>query len=91
MPDDFTSGDGRMPNATIVAGTTGNSAALLLVESLIHGLIARSILSLQEAIDIVEIAADVERQIDDDRAEPTANFQSVLIPIADSLRVDLAG
>lgn len=67
MPDYITSGDGRLPNATTVAGTTGDSAALLLVESLIHGLIARSILSIQEAIDIVEIAADVERQRDEER------------------------
>lgn len=38
-------------------------AALLLVESLIHGLIARSALTVEEAIEIIEIAAEVKRDV----------------------------
>jgi hypothetical protein len=35
-------------------------AALLLVESLIHGLIGRRVLSVQDAVDIVEVALDAQ-------------------------------
>lgn len=38
-------------------------AALLLVESLIHGLIARSALSVKDAIEIVQIAAEVKQDV----------------------------
>ncbi|MEO7409822.1 MAG: hypothetical protein ABIU10_00675 [Sphingomicrobium sp.] len=89
MPDFPTSGSGRDPTATAVVGATQDSAALLLIESLIHGLIARSILSVHEAIDIVDIAADVEREIHDARKLPTLAFQSLLAPLSRSLRVEL--
>ena len=35
-------------------------AALLLVESLIHGLIGRRILSVQEAVHLLEVALDAQ-------------------------------
>lgn len=38
-------------------------AAMLLVESLLHGLIARSVISLSDAVDIVETAAEVKEEI----------------------------
>jgi hypothetical protein len=38
-------------------------SALLLVESLIHGLVARSILTLDEAVDVVTVALDVKDEI----------------------------
>lgn len=70
--------------------TAQGAAALLLVESLIHGLIARSILSLQEAIEIIDSAADIERDLDPTGlGPPFGDFQSQLAPIASSLRVDL--
>ena len=40
-------------------------AALLLAESLLHGLIARAILPVAEAIEVVEIAIDAKLQIED--------------------------
>ena len=48
------------PGASCIcdAGATGE-AAILLVESLIHGLIARSIVSVEDALDIVATAKDV--------------------------------
>lgn len=70
--------------------TTQGAAALLLVESLMHGLIARSILSLQEAIDIIDIAAEVERELDPTGlAPPFGDFRSLLVPIASSMRANL--
>ena len=38
-------------------------AALLLVESLIHGLIAREILTVADAVEIIEVAAVVKEEI----------------------------
>ena len=38
-------------------------AAMLLVESLIHGLIARSVISAEEAIEIVGTAAEVKAEV----------------------------
>jgi hypothetical protein len=37
-------------------------AALLLVESLVHGLIYRSVISVAEAFEIINTAADVKRE-----------------------------
>ena len=89
MPDSNI-GDGHKPFAKTMKDTAQGAAALLLVESLIHGLIERSILSLQEAIDIIDIAADVERQLDaTGLGPPFGDFRSLLAPIAGSLRVDL--
>lgn len=68
---------------------TQGAAALLLVESLVHGLVKGSILSVQEAVDIIEVAAEVERELDPTGlGPPVGDFQSLLTPIADSFRVD---
>ncbi len=67
-------------------------AALLLVESLIHSLVARSVISVAEAIDIVDGAAEIEAEIAMDRGDP-ADAQSptsrLLTLIGDSLSADL--
>lgn len=38
-------------------------AAMLLVESLLHGLIARSVISVEEAVEIVDLAAEVKAEV----------------------------
>ena len=65
-------------------------AALLLVESLIHGLVARSALSIGEAIDIVQIAIDAQVEISDARGDPDEVRPAVryLSAIATSLKID---
>lgn len=89
MPDSNI-GDDHKPFGTKMKDTTQGAAALLLVESLMHGLIARSILSLQEAIDIIDIAAEVERESDPTGlAPPFGDFRSLLVPIASSMRANL--
>lgn len=88
MPDS-SFGDDHEPFATIMKDTQG-AAALLLVESLIHGLVKRSILTVQEAVGIIDVAAEVERELDATGLGPPAgDFRSLLTPIANSLRVDL--
>lgn len=67
-------------------------AALLLVESLIHGLAERSILTVAEAVSIMETALDAQIAITDDAAKPTTSMQqaSVLLStLVESLRIDL--
>ena len=66
-------------------------AALLLVESLVHHLVQRSVLSLGEAIEIVDIAAEVEIETAltaaDGGAVPIGSMS--LTAISNSLRFDL--
>ena len=66
-------------------------AALLLVESLIHGMVDRSVLTASEALEIVEVAADAEAEIASDKGESpdaTRPAQLLLSSIAASLRID---
>ncbi|WP_380872423.1 hypothetical protein ACFB49_33600 [Sphingomonas sp. DBB INV C78] len=67
-------------------------AALLLVESLIHSLVARSIISVADAIEIVEVAADVESDFAADAGEPSTNVSpslALLNALGSSLKFDL--
>ena len=77
-----------MPNSIYDDEQAGRSA-LLLVESLIHSLVSRSVLTLEEAVEIVEIAADADQQTAQ-ALNGTAAPLSVLTIIANSLRIDLA-
>ena len=79
----------------LIFGETGEpygQAALLLVESLIHGLIARSAITVAQAVEIVEIAAEVKRDIAEDIGERPGTLQQslhLLNAISDSLKHDL--
>jgi hypothetical protein len=67
-------------------------AAILLVESLIHGLVARKVLSVPDAVEIVEVAADVKEDVASDSGESPANLQrslTLLNAISTSLSNDL--
>lgn len=66
-------------------------AALLLVESLIHGLCERSTLSVDEAVAIVDRAANVQEDFAhsaDGAAAPMWRSHAMLSFIAESLRTD---
>lgn len=66
-------------------------AAYLLTESLIHGLVARSALSVDAAIEIVEIAAEVKVEIAPALGDSPATLRrslSMLESLATSLRSD---
>jgi hypothetical protein len=66
-------------------------AAMLLVESLIHGLVERSVISVPDAIGIVEAAVEVKRDIAADLGEsPETMCRSLdmLSAIGESLRLD---
>ena len=81
------------PNAGGTAGPEPyGQAALLLVESLIHGLIARSALTVAQAVEIVETAAEVKQDTTDDAGDTRATLQRslhLLNSIGASLKHDL--
>ncbi len=88
MPSDSSNDNGRR-HATDAHG----QAALLLVESLIHGLIARKVITVRDAVEFVEVAAEAETEIETERhAAPAPKRQSaaILEAISVSLSYDLS-
>jgi hypothetical protein len=67
-------------------------AALLLVESLIHDLVERSVLTVEQSIGIIETAIDVQVDVArdaDGAGAPMWHAHALLVRIADSLRHDV--
>lgn len=67
-------------------------AAMLLVESLIHALVARSALTVAEAIEVVDVAAEVKAESGEELGDtPTTLKRSLALlrAISASLRLDL--
>jgi hypothetical protein len=88
--------DERSNNANMDGAAAGpephGHAALLLVESLIHGLIANSSLTVEQAVEIVEIAAQVKHDTADAVGDTPTTLQRslhLLESISASLRQDL--
>ncbi len=65
-------------------------AALLLVESLIHALISRSVITAQEAVDLVEVAGDVATSLADERGETPDTKRRAMTLLA-AIRTSLRG
>ena len=63
-------------------------AALLLVESLIHGLVGNGVLSVEAATSIMEVALDAQVAMAD-VGRSAAATSSLLEPLLQSLRIDL--
>ena len=51
---------------------------MLLVESLIHGLIARDVIDVADAVEIVDVAAEVKTDMAGDRGDSPANLRKSL-------------
>lgn len=67
-------------------------AALLLVESLIHTLVARTVISVEEAVEVVETAAEVKAEIAEslgDSPDRLRQSLTLLEKISQSLSQDL--
>ena len=80
-----------LPYAGSFPGDANGQAAVLLVESLIHSLIGRSVISVNDAIDIADTAAAAMAQIDGEVADPTRSAptpMTILAAIAASLGHD---
>jgi hypothetical protein len=66
-------------------------AAMLLVESLIHGLVDREVISVPDAISIVDIAAEVTLEVADDLGGTPETMQrsiTILNALSNSLEHD---
>jgi hypothetical protein len=63
-------------------------AAMLLAESLLHGLIARSVITVGDAIEIVEVASEVKEEIADDLGDSPATMRKSLALLG-SIRLSL--
>ena len=73
MSSAVTSGDKRA--AEVIRGPDAHGqAAMLLVESLIHGLISKKLITAADAVEIVEIASDVKVDKAVDLGDSTANL-----------------
>jgi hypothetical protein len=60
MANQMNDNEGFKPVPRLAEPDPYGQAALLLVESLIHGLVDRSVLTLAEAVDVVTVALDVK-------------------------------
>jgi len=68
-------------------------AAMLLAESLIHGLVARDIITVGDAVEIVAAATEVNEQVGVDIGDSPATLQrslALLRAIQSSLAMDMA-
>lgn len=67
-------------------------AAMLLVESLIHGLIAKSVISVGDALEMLEVAAEVKSEIGVALGDSPATLDrslELLRSISESLATDV--
>lgn len=84
--------DNNAANGLLRHADSHGQAALLLVESLIHSLIARSVISVEDAVEIVAVAEEVAADMEGDTGRlPTAprNAQTILKAVGQSLSHDL--
>lgn len=84
--------DGLRANARLPEPDAHGQAAMLLTESLIHGLIARKVITVAEAVEIVGAAAEVKEEIAEDLGDSPATMQrslALLGSIQSSLTNDL--
>jgi len=68
-------------------------AAMLLLESLLHGLIARKVITTGNAVEIVAVAAEVKQEVAADLGDTPASLArslGLLTAIGSSLQGDLA-
>jgi hypothetical protein len=81
----------RLASAGLAPPTGSGEAAILLVESLIHGLVARSVITIDEAIEIVDTASLINAEMAEARGGLSTDFSpslTILGSISASLRLD---
>jgi hypothetical protein len=78
--DDSTSNDNDFPRTKshLREPDPHGQAAMLLLESLIHGLIARSVITVENAIEIVDVAAEVKKEVAEELGDSPATMEASL-------------
>lgn len=79
---DFISNDNDRPPASPSDGNAYGHAALLLVESMLHGLIEETVFTVDKAIGLVDTAAEVRGDFGRELAEPPATVERSLALLA---------
>ena len=83
-------GSPQIGSSTSSHGRAHGQAALLLVESLMHALLKRGIISREDFIETVEGAAEVEQELGAAHASsPSDASGSLLYPLAAAFRKEL--
>lgn len=87
---------GEISNDNVVLPTREpdphGQAAILLTESLIHGLIQRKVLTVVDAVEIIEIATEVKSEVGPEMGDSPENLQKsidLLRALSASLRQDI--
>lgn len=88
MADAISNDNDVSPGGSDQGPDAHGQAAMLLVESLIHGLIAKSVISSGEAIEIVDVAVDVKKEIAGELGDSPQTLQKSLA-ILSAIRVSL--
>ena len=92
--DDATANDnGLARSGGVIPSGAHGYAALILVESLIHGLIAKGAISVEDALETLDVASDVTSQIaesGDGHSTMWQQCQALLLSISASLSFDRA-
>lgn len=92
MAEDAVNDDSRLDDTQNYSPDPYGRAAILVVESLIHGLVARSIIRVAEAVEILDIAAEVEGDVSAEQGVPSATTRKAVALIdamSSSLRMEL--
>ena len=74
--------DGVPPTAALQGPDAHGQAALLLVESLIHGLIAKYVINAAEAVEIVGVASEVKEEVAAELGDSPATMRKSLTLLA---------
>lgn len=70
--------DSKATRPELLGPDAHGQAAMLLVESLVHGLIERSVLTVADAVEIVETAAHVKEEVASELGDSPANLRKSL-------------
>jgi hypothetical protein len=93
MSEEISNDNAATPTSAELRGPDAHGqAAMLLVESLIHGLIERSVLTVNEAVEIVDVASQIKMEVADTLGDSPATMRkslSLLSAISSSLKLDL--
>lgn len=88
--NDETSNDNHLARAmTLPEPDAYGQAALLLAESLLHGLIARSVITVADAVEIVGVATEVKEEIAFELGDSAATMQKSL-GLLNAIRLSLS-
>ncbi len=92
MTENFSNDNGAPgPRPRLPEPDAYGQAALLLVESVLHGLIEKSVYSVAKAVELVDIAAEVKQDIGADLGDSPPTLKrslALLAAISNSLQND---